>query len=535
MAACVVKHPYMTRSLVLLISVVYPYFCGLGGFPAMDEGTYAWIVQLYHHNLANGEALAPTHGMSLWPLILAWVPNLPGFSLIWLRLADMITALITGWLLCSIMEREGGALTNLVALVFLLCMNDYEIINNGFKNSIYPAWACFLGAVCAVWNTRLFRRNFTWFCAGALVALGVLLRETFFPFAFLGLFVAWRLGGMRGACFFSLGGISLGILVFGAIELAAPGSLEAFYRGYVARRLIYQSQSEKIIPYFLKYGRRSILLFAPALCVSLAIIAWAIIFGKKSPFRLENKKRLFYFWLAVALLPLYESLTKISFYYHFALALPGLACLTALFAGFPHIQLAAAWKKNPLLSGLLLLLAFAGFGSAFAYLPGKDAVARTLAVLRQAPERRWPSSMVEQSTTLQVAELLNQALPDGGSVSSNCITNFIYPASGFMSPLKGHFDPYDFNHLADLGRFYLQTGYDDERILKSILANPPEVIVLANALDEHEPCYYQELRKIIRGSGQYEKFATVDPRSPDNHATDYRWLYYELYRHRSEK
>lgn len=534
MPVCLARHPYIIRILVLLVSVCYPYFCALGGFPAIDEGLYAWITQLYHHNLASNEALAPTQGMALWPLLLAWIPSLPGLPLVWLRLADMIAALITGWLLCSIMERECGSLANVIAVVFLLCMNNYAVINNGFKNSIYPGWACLFGAISLIYNYYPVQKNVLWFCAGMLVSLGILLRETFFPFAFLGLFAAFRIGGMRRALCFSLGGIVLGILVFGIIELIAPGSLESLYRGYVGRRLVYQSQSQNVLPYFLRHGAGSLQLFAPALCLAFAIISWTLIFKKGKLFD-PGKRWFFYFWLAVSFLPLCESLSKISFYYHFALMLPGMACLTAFFAGLPHFSMAEAWKMRPLPGAVLIAIGVLGLGSVCLRLPDMSAPARTLAVLHQLPHRRWPEFMIPQSTTLQVADLLNQALPAGGSVSSNCLTNFIYPASGFMPPLTGSFDPDDFNQLGDLGRFYLQTGHDGKRVLKALQDNPPDVIVLATALDEHEPCYSNELRKIILDSGQYEKFATVDPRLPNNYATNYAWFVYELYRHRSKK
>ena len=68
---------------------------------------------------------------------------------------------------------------------------------------------------------------------------------------------------------------------------------------------------------------------------------------------------------------------------------------------------------------------------------------------------------------------------------------------------------------------------------KALLNNPPDIIVLMQPRGTHEPTFSQELSEVLQDTGQYEKFAVVDPEAPDNKATDYTWTGYDLYRHKA--
>lgn len=528
LTAKVKKYPLVARLAVLSLAVIYPYLCYLGGFPAMDEGVYAWTSVTYNHNLASGQPLAPLQGFALWPLLLAWVPDLPGLSLLWFRLADMLAALLAGWLLCAILEKECGVYANILALVVLIFLTNHHVIDNGFKNSFFPAWACFFGAVCLVFREKMCCAHGKWFFAGALVALGVLLRETFFPFAFLGLVAAWRKGSSKSAIYYIFGGVTLALLIIAAIELLAPGSLASLYKGYADRALVYGAQHWRILPNFISYGLRSLLLFSPALLLFLATFLWWACFKSSEKGTLSKWK--ITFWLCIALFPLYEPIIKFGFYYHFAACLPGWAFLAALFAGQPQKNLREAVQNRKNVAGALLLLGFLAVMAALASLPNVSNLAQTGEVLARFPDRQWPPSLVPQSTTLQVVDKINKALPNGGTVSTNGCAFFILTAGSFTPPLSGTFDRDDNYFLSDLARFFLNIRGDKKRMKEALLANPPDIIVLMQPRGRHEPAFTPELTEVLQDTSRYEKFATVDPDFPKNTVTDYTWVGYDLYR-----
>ncbi|MBD5557170.1 MAG: hypothetical protein HDQ92_00975 [Desulfovibrio sp.] len=522
------KYPLLTRLAVLSLAVIYPYLCYLGGFPAMDEGVYAWTSITYNHNLASGQPLAPLQGFALWPLLLAWIPDLPGLSLLWFRLADMLAALLAGWLLCAILEKECGVYANLLALVVLIFLTNHHVIDNGFKNSFFPAWACLFGATYLILHEKSAGGG-VWFLAGALVASGILLRETFFPFAFLGLVAAWHKASSKGAISYILGGLPLALLVIAGLELLAPGSLVSLYKGYADRAVIYGAQHWRILPNLISYGLRSLLLFSPALLLFLVTILWWTRF--KAPENDRPSRWQITFWLCVAILPLYEPIIKIGFYYHFAACLPGWAFLAALFAGQPQENFREALQNSKKVARMLLLLGSVAVLGTLASLPNPSNLAQTAEVLARFPDRQWPPSLVPQSTTLQVVDKINKALPNGGTVSTNGCAFFILTAGGLTPPLSGTFDRDDNYFLSDLARFFLNIGGDKKRMKEALLANPPDIIVLMQPRGSHEPSFTSELTEVLKDTGQYEKFATVDPDFPENQVTDYTWVGYDLYRH----
>lgn len=526
----VTKYPRAARFVVLFLAVIYPYLCSLGGFPAMDEGFYAWNSITYNHDLASGRPLSPLQGLALWPLLLAWIPDLPGISLLWFRLADMLTALIAGWFLCEILEKECGAYANVLALVVLICLTQFDVINNGFKHSFFPAWACFFGAIYLIFKQKSVGGG-VWFLAGALVALGVLLRETCFPFAFLGLAAAWRMGSRKGSLYYILGGMSLAFLTVAFIEVLAPGSVASLYKGYVDRADVYRAQHWRIFHNFVSYGLRSLLLFSPALLLFLATFLWWARFrdpGKGGPGRGKLA-----FWLCVALLPLYEPMIKIGFYYHFAVCLPGGAFLAALFAGQPQDDFREALQHRKNVAGTLLSLGFVAVAASLISLPSFSNLAQTAEVVARFPDRSWPPALVPRSTTLQVVDKINEALPAGGTVSPNGFAFFILAAGGFTPPVSGTFDKDDNYFLSDLGRFFLNIGGDKTRMKEALLANPPDIIVLLRTKSRHEPAFTPELTEVLEATGNYEKFATIDAAAPENSATNYAWAAYDLYRHKA--
>lgn len=545
------NHTYISRALVILIAVVYPYLCNLGGYPNIDEGVFGYSSQVYHYNITHGQSLAPLQGLSLWSLLLAWIPELGPIPLLWFRMADMVAAMLAGWLLCSIMQRKCGAFSNIIGLVFLLCMTSYLFIESGFKNSFFPAWACFLGSVLVIINKGKKAGAIQWLCAGALVALGIMLRETLFPFALLGLFTAYKKGGIKNALFYCLGGIICIIGILLCLEALAPGSIINIIKGYLDRRDIYATQNVRLWNHFLNYGKGFLIISMPALALTAILALSASLFYFWSKKFAEDSGKMskpcaagdeaispwpIYFWLFVCLIPLYETGVKICFYYHFAQSLPGLACLGAICAGIiicdkRRREIALTHKYISIC--LLLAIVCCIFGS-LQKLPNVSSLKNTINVFKRLEEKKWPDEMSASSIILQAVDKIQRQLPMGGTVSSSGALHLIFPASGLLPPLAGEHDPDDNYMLGDLSRFYLNTGKDSDRARKALLVNPPDIVVIAKPHGSHEPSFPDTLASILIDSGLYEKFSEINPIAPEKFGfKHYDWLALDLYRRKT--
>lgn len=136
-------NPRILTLACLVVGLLYPCLVSLGGFPAIDEGSYAYISHVYALDILQQRPLTRLQGMSLWSLLVSGLTLLPGPTLIWLRLVDLGAALCFAWLFCRILFKEAGTLGLLLALVFLIAMTRPEVIDCGAKNSLFAAWACF--------------------------------------------------------------------------------------------------------------------------------------------------------------------------------------------------------------------------------------------------------------------------------------------------------------------------------------------------------------------------------------------------------
>lgn len=544
--ARILAHPLFCRTCALLITVAYPYLCRIGGFPNIDEGVFGYSSMVYHYNLTHGEALAPLQGLSLWSLLLAWIPCLAAIPLPWFRLADMFAALLAAWLLCAIMQRECGIFSCLIALVFLPCVTSWTFIENGFKNSFFPAWACFFGAILLIMDKGKAAGGGRWLWAGLLTALGIMLRETFFPFALLGLVAAWKMAGFKKALFYCLGGIIGGLAILALIECIAPGSLANIWKGYVDRSAIYETQTGRIWHNFLLYAPRFLLYSAPALAFTAIIGLIALLFHFLDRMRPANSFEApekdgacrawgASFWLSLCLIPLYETLVKIGFSYHFAQSLPGLACLAALFAGVVarSCQHMRFLKSHWIISACLFAPLLGCAAAAISGLPPISDLKNSFYAIMELRQNKWPAEMAAKSIPLRAIDAIQRQLPNGGTVSSSGILHFIYTSSGLLPPLSGSHDADDNYLLGDLSRFYINTGKHGERLRKAILANPPDVAALARPLGTHEPSFPNEIGKILESTGLYEKFAEIYPATPRMGIQHYDWLALDLYRRKA--
>lgn len=513
---------------VVLISTVYPRLLMLGFFPSMDDGVHGYRSQLIHQGIAAGQGLIDALGFSFYPLLLYWTFDLPGNPVLWLRLADMLLAAWAGWLLCRILQRESGsALAGcLLALAFLCCMNAEQVLVAGY-NGIFAAYVpLFLALSMSLGGLRADSPR--WFTVGALAALAVLLREPFTGFAALGLAAVWLSRGFKAAWRYALGGALAGLVVLAVLGFLR-GGIAVLVNYYIELGDIYAVEAWRVGKKFVGNGLRSLGYFAGPLSLTAAA---AVLLGREWAARRRTGRSADFggralFWLAAALLPLLEPLSKIGSVYHFAVCLPGCAGLCAL-----------AWRQaapGPLRQGsrgrrwALIAMILVCLGS-FPVLPDPGKARMTLDVLRVFPARSWPEPYVSQSNTLLAAKALEKIIPPGGTLSSSGHTFFLNVTTGILPPAQGPFARRDSFRLSDLSRTFIAVDHDVQRLTEVLRANPPDATAVGFTYEDHSATFAKDIVAAVERSGLYERVTVI----PVDQSKDYGWMGYIIYRKKAE-
>lgn len=499
---------------VLLAAVVYPRLVVLGDFPHMDEGLSVFLGELCYRALAGDGQLPLMHGLPLEALFLCWTNILPGFSVVWLRLCDLLFACMAGWALCRIYQQECGnpAIGLALGLLVLCPLNYPAVIDAGYKNAI-PAAFCFLFLAFLLVRDRPAPNSGRWFFCGLCLCLGVLLREPFIVFALLGCVAILVGGGPAPTLRYIAGGLA-GLVFVLLILLWLQGwdALREIYGAYVARGLLYAQETGRIWHNFQSGIYKSLHNFGGPLA-AFAMLGAFFVYSRLKPGAGAVAYGRGLFWLAAFLLPLFEPMSKIGFLYHFSVCLPGLGGLTA-------------WLIKNMTAGKAGIVAICCLCAcvSLAGLPGPAKAAMTFKMLERFPALGWPEEWAEKSNPLLAAREIRRVLPPGGTVSTSAFSFFIYPAVGAMPPEA---DMAEAGYgLSDLSRFYVKLGMNSERLAAELRAYAPDVLAIGEAADVHERDYAAELRQAVEKCGLYQLAAIVEP-NPDRH---YGWLGYQIYR-----
>lgn len=490
--------------LVVFASTIAPRLAALGDFPYLDDGYHAFLAQYIHHSLATGAGFPhDLSGFRLFPVLFSWVWGMPGNALFWLRLADLCAAALAAWFLCGLLinESENEAFGLLLAFVTLAGLNLPGAIQSGFKNYFFPAFACFFAALNITRGAN--PRSWRWVWAGALSALGVLFRETFFPFVLLALAALIVIRNFAALLRFIAGGAICALLVTLSSMLLRGQYMEMFdfYFSYGA---IYGPEAGRRWLKFVENSGRALLLFLPLIGLFVGALAM-LIFKGRNQFRGRS-----FFWLGAAALPLAEPLLKIGFIYHFSVCLPGLAGFCAF--TFRCLDCNALMRKT----GIgLTALACCAMGPQLALHFTKAPL--TWEVALNYPAQGWPEELRQKSCTLAAAAKIHELLPRGGTAATTGFTYFIFPASQTLPPELS---------LGDLSRTYIRARQNSEEFLARLGANPPDLVLIAHADQDHSAIFERELLTIFKGLDNYEEIAAL----PIDESKNYGWLGYTLFR-----
>lgn len=508
--------------LVVFFSVLYPRLAYMGAFPYMDEGFYVWQSMHIGRHLLNYHSFPADGPLALYPLLLAWLSWLPGNSIIWYRFFDMLAATCAAWLFCNILRHESGDSWCALPIAFaaLCCMNLEPVINAGFKNSFFAAYIPLFTAICLC-DAPGKRR---WTSIGACVALAVLLRETFVPFAVLGLCAIAIAYGIRPAARYCLGGIVAALLILGAVCIAR-GNWNEVVRAYTDATGVYAVQSGYVLKKFMENGGRALEFFSPVLLIAAVSCIYHHAYGGHAlqpHMRCCTRQN---FWLCAAVLPLLEPASKIGFLYHFSVCLPGLAAYAA--CNFKYFS----WRHMPrgkkMISAFVLIPSLA----CLLMLPSPNKFWNSLRMFPDLCGGFTQGGHTENSNTLLAAQIIKRALPPGGSLAVSGFTHFLYGTCKAMPPLHGPFAQGDIYQLSDLARSYRALGQDSHKLASALRQNPPDVLAIAHAVNEHEPDFYEGVLKAVEESAQYALVGVVAPAKDKN----YGWLGYHIFKRKSRR
>jgi putative flippase GtrA len=506
-------------SSVIFAGTIFPRLMLLGYYPRTDEGAYGFLAQMIHHGIASGNGIPDYGPLAFYPMLCSWVFALDYNPMISLRLIDLGAAMLMAFVFYRVLARTCGSKTGaaLLVLAFTFTMNDTVFIDSGFKNSIMAALvplflALHLGQ-CAVQDKK--HAVGAWWAAGALTALAIIIRETFVPFAVLGLVSAFVACGRQAALRFLLGGVMAGAALIGGILIARGGMTEAV-SAYRAAGIVFDAvPSYTHQDHFIFYGLMAIRLSAFVLLLSMAagivllIAAW----------RRRDRSLVLgvLFWCSFIGVSLIETVFKLCFPYHFAVALPGFAGLCALaLREIIRAQPAVArvkWlneeRRNFMMVGSIVSLAIWFFllcaSLAKFYWP------ITLETLAAAPGGNWPEKFAEHSNYLLAAREIKKIIPENGSLSVSGNMHALYPLTGHLPPSR---------LLDNLSATTILLNLSIPAIRQSLLDCAPDVIMTTTRNDWATGGGSTQLFRAVLDTGIYETAGKI-PVSRTRHYGNY--------------
>ncbi|MBQ7457476.1 MAG: glycosyltransferase family 39 protein [Desulfovibrio sp.] len=446
--------------------------------------------------------MLPDYGtLNLYSLLLSPLVALPGNLFLWVRLFDLVVAVLMAALFYRCVERESGesSLTPFLCLLCLLCMNAADCIDGGCKNSFFLAYLPLFGALLLSDQ----KTTVAFFGAGVLTALGVLVREPFAIYAVVGVFAVFLGHGLKKAFWYCLGGIMTGICVIGIVA-CFRGGIAGLAAAYLRSGSIIGAESGHVLTNALRGGWRCFVDFWPFLVVSVAGIVWSF----RSKVELPRKK--VYFWIALIVAPLPEIFGKISFLYHYSMMFPAIAGLDALCLAASGKKVEQKRHKGEQLSCVLVIVLLV------ITVPSWEIV-ETVKLYQTYPTLTWSKDEKEQSNTLIAADHILRL--GGTSLSVSGFMHFLYPATRKLPPKPG---------MDDLSRFFIFHALNHAETLSDLVKNSPDIVAIGytSPFENHVVMFTEDLRMILDHSGLYTLAAYV----PLDETKDYGWIGCYIYR-----
>jgi len=485
----------ITMLLVVFATTVLPRVTNISAPPSTDEGYMAYFAMKIAASLSSHGRLPDDGPLMFYPMLLSWIFEVPGNHSVLLRIADLVVASVASGLLFFVLLKESRSILAAAAIssLFLLAMNAAVFVQYGFKNSFFAAYVPLLTALLLSGkNGPLSARR----CAsiGALVALGVLLRETLAPFIVLAFAAIWISRGLKSTLHFCVGGAATGLLLLALITLWR-GDFEGLAASYKNAGLLYRALENQRHEYFINAASGFFSTARLPLILSMASLLIIVLRQWMRRCACELPKATL--WISIALTALIEPMTKIGFPYHFAVCLLGLAGLCAqgwrvLIQDRPSRQ---AYAAASLFAAATVLMIAPQIKGALKTLPYATRDAYRVA------RNGWPAEIVNQSNYLMAARLIKATTPPAGTVSVSGFMFSLYPLSGTLPPS---------GELSNLSAELIQLELDGERLKAELIRCSPDVVMTTTRVDWPDP---RVLTAAVEGTGLYKAAGTipVDP------------------------
>jgi len=462
------KNPNLIALLIALLTTAFLRLQLFPGLPGSDGGFYTFTCQ-WMFNAVTQDIVIKDSTLLLYPFITSWVYALDVNQYLQLRLIDGAVAVAVSVVFFKVILKESGS--NLFTIIFmvpmLIIMNDVQYIGFGFRNSIWAAYLPLFTALL-VWQNSTKDDKYSFYLIGGLVSLGVLLREPFLPFSVLA-GIAIYIGFSSHALFkYIIGAAVLGFSVLIFMLMFRGWDLQNLINSYTSHLLNYPDFGAAAISQRLMSG---IFLFVQKswfICVlalfSITYLIQLHFFNKKSVG--INRS---YFWILLVLIPIIRPILGISYEYHYALCLPGLAGLSAMGWKYLSLHQSKQTKKLSILligmMGLLVIVPIVNstiIKSKQIYLPS-DVMKWT-----NNPNAFRGSNTIERNQYSRMAATIYEYSKEDSTLAVSGMMQVLYPLTELLPPT------FEFSNLRIL---HLKNNEDDERLIKIIMKYRPTLIV----------------------------------------------------------
>ena len=505
------KNPTLVALSVTLLTTGFLRMQLFPGLTGTDDGFYTFASQWIFHSISQ-DITIKNSTLFLYQFITSWVYGLEINQILLLRVIDGFVAIGSSFVLFKVIAKESGnnIFTIFLMIPLLIIMNDMQYIGFGFRNSIWAAYLPLFSALL-IWQNSSKETTFSFYIIGALVSLGILLREPLLPFFFLASIAIFIIYGFRSLIKFLIGSGILISIVLGFIMMFRGWDLQNLFYAYITHAQVVMSW-EGAPGLTLVSGASLLMQKGWFVCIfAIASVVYLI------KLYISDKKSVivgrFYFWILVTLIPFIEPTIKLGYEYHYSICLPGLAGLSAL--GWKYFSL----HKSRQIKKLSAL--FIGMISLFVVVPTVNSTiikseriylpSDVIELLKTSNILRG-SDAIERNQYSKIASKISENMKEDSTLAVSGMMQVLYPLTKLLPPT------YDFSRSRLL---HVKYNFDDNRLIETIRKYRPTLIVTTEWTPSEK-----KFSRIIDKIDIYKKVDNV----PLNPTINYGWKSGTIYR-----
>ena len=494
------KNPNLIAVVIAILTTGFLRLQVMVYAPASDAGYHTFVSQ-WLFNAISQDILIKDSKLFLYTFMTSWVYGLDVNQIILLRIIDCFVAIAASIVLFKVILKESGSKLFTVILVtpLLVVLHDITYVAFGFRN---PIWAAYLALFSAllVWQKSSREGNFSFYLIGALVSMGVLLREAFLPFFLLAGIAIYITYGWQTLVKYLIGSATLGLSVLSFMLMFRGWDLQNLIDTYILHVDAYRDYPQMGLTF--TAGILNLIQTGWFVCaLSLASFLYFI------KLKFNNKKSInmnrFYFWFLVASLPLIEPIFKLGFDYHYSNSLIGLAGLGAMGWKYLSLQESKQIKKSSIiLIGLMSLLIILPTVNNKVLKKQLVSLSDVISSVNNYDSLRG-AQLVESDQYLTLAAKIYSLSREDSTLATSGLMQVLHPLTNLLPPTY---------ELSWLRYLYVKVNFDEDKLIKIIKKHRPTLIV-TTAWSPGEAAMSEIIDKIEL----YEKVAIVPSNSTKNY------------------